>query len=622
MLKRMSMKRRVRIMLQLTVVLLSIGISVEAQPTLVTEVPSGSENFESIGELVYFTVGNALWRTDGTAQGTSELQSGFSGFSEFTEFDGRLIFRSGKIPQENRVQWNELWTSDGTSSGTVLLKRSSNYDLQVVSATTTYLFFAASDAATGWELYRTDGTPSGTALVKDIFPGTTNGFRGTYTAAPLGDVLLFAGNDGTSGTELWKTDGTSAGTVMIRDVNPGAGNGMDGGAFSLNNMFYFRGNNGEKGWEPWITDGSAAGTSMLKEIVAGPEGVGGIRYEIANNGSVYFLVWPGPQDPSTAPDLWRSSGTAASTLKLKTLGYPEDQDTFDGFLIYQDDVYFHQRSMNFSHVFWKSDGTPEGTNTFHSVDDTPPDGVNFFDVVKDHLLFTGSSQGYPIPLRRHNGTDTDIIYRFKSGGFYHGDRYVTEVHIEKSGSFAFFADHEGDIRDGGSPSSEADYFHLYQTDGVTTQSMRALHGVDITGVKEIAGFNGKVIFTTHDDYYAGEDFQRLWIYDPSAPPNTGAGKLSVETWTGISGTQVSSIPVTSPPSSTSEITLFETPKNIGDNYGTRVRGYVIPPTTGNYTFSISSDDRSELWLSTDATPANKRRIAYVGGWTNSRQWDK
>ena len=42
-------------------------------------------------------------------------------------------------------------------------------------------------------------------------------------------------------------------------------------------------------------------------------------------------------------------------------------------------------------------------------------------------------------------------------------------------------------------------------------------------------------------------------------------------------------------------------------------GYVTPPTTGYYTFWIASDDNSELWLSTDANPANKVRIAYVGG---------
>jgi ELWxxDGT repeat protein len=604
------MRKSILTFLKAMVIPMMLGITAQAQPTLVTEIPEASTNFVTAGDFVYFTSNDSLLRTDGTSQGTIFLRSGFSRMlSQETDFNGMLFFVVG----------DQLWRSDGTPGGTMLLMTRNGLD--ILEGVGTSLFFRASDAATGIELYRTNGTATGTTLVKDINPGPGDGFLGNF--AVMGGNLFFRGDDGVNGSELWKSDGTAAGTLMIVDLNSGAADGMGGGGFSLNGLFYFRGNNGETGWEPWVSNGTAGGTSMLKEIVAGTEGVGGIQYEIANDGSVYFLVWPGPQDQSTAPDLWRSSGTTASTLKVKTLGYPEDQDTFDGFLIYENEVYFHQRHANFSHILWKSDGTPEGTHDFYSLDDTWNDGITFFDVVKDHLLFTGISQGYPFPLHRHNGTETEIFYRFKSGGFTGSDRNITAPHIEKSGNLAFFADHEGSINDGGHPSSEEDYFQLYQTDGVTTQSMRALYGVNITGVKEISDLNGKVIFTTHDDYFApGEDFQKLWIYDPSAPANTGAGKLSVETWNGVPGTDVSSIPVSSPPSSTSEIAIFETPKNIGDNYGSRVRGYVIPPATGNYTFWIASDDRSELWLSTDATPANKRRIASVAGWTNSRQWDK
>jgi chitodextrinase len=101
-----------------------------------------------------------------------------------------------------------------------------------------------------------------------------------------------------------------------------------------------------------------------------------------------------------------------------------------------------------------------------------------------------------------------------------------------------------------------------------------------------------------------------------------AGSIQVETWTGISGKDISSIPVNSSPSSVSNLTIFETPAKIGDNYGSRVRGYICVPATGNYTFWIASDDTGELWLSTDENPGNKVRIAYVSGWTYSRQWDK
>jgi Concanavalin A-like lectin/glucanases superfamily/PA14 domain len=53
-----------------------------------------------------------------------------------------------------------------------------------------------------------------------------------------------------------------------------------------------------------------------------------------------------------------------------------------------------------------------------------------------------------------------------------------------------------------------------------------------------------------------------------------------------------------------------------DNFARRVSGYFKPPTTGLYTFYVTSDDDSILFLSTDSTPGNKRQIASQGGWNS------
>jgi hypothetical protein len=103
---------------------------------------------------------------------------------------------------------------------------------------------------------------------------------------------------------------------------------------------------------------------------------------------------------------------------------------------------------------------------------------------------------------------------------------------------------------------------------------------------------------------------------------TASGVISHEMWTGISGTTVSSIPVNDPPTTSGELTIFEIPAHTADNYGTRIRGYICPPVSGNYTFWIAGDDHAELWLSTDDNPANKRKIASEYGWTSVRQWTK
>jgi PA14 domain len=118
-------------------------------------------------------------------------------------------------------------------------------------------------------------------------------------------------------------------------------------------------------------------------------------------------------------------------------------------------------------------------------------------------------------------------------------------------------------------------------------------------------------------------FLVITAFSAFAQPATG---LLQETWNGIPGTAVADL-IGNPaypnsPSTRAYTTLFEIPTNVADNYGTRVRGYVTPPTTGNYTFWISGNDNCDLWLSTDANPANTRRIAFVPVYTSPRQWTK
>lgn len=102
------------------------------------------------------------------------------------------------------------------------------------------------------------------------------------------------------------------------------------------------------------------------------------------------------------------------------------------------------------------------------------------------------------------------------------------------------------------------------------------------------------------------------------------GQILREWWTNLSGTAVSNL-TSSPnypnsPAGAELLTSCEGPTSFGDNYGTRLRGFVHPPVTGSYVFYIASDDASQLFLSTDTNPANKVLIARVDAWTSSRSW--
>jgi hypothetical protein len=57
-----------------------------------------------------------------------------------------------------------------------------------------------------------------------------------------------------------------------------------------------------------------------------------------------------------------------------------------------------------------------------------------------------------------------------------------------------------------------------------------------------------------------------------------------------------------------------------DYWGGRLRAWLTPPETGDYTFWTASDDDSEVWLSTDDTADNARLICSVEGWTGWRNY--
>lgn len=106
-----------------------------------------------------------------------------------------------------------------------------------------------------------------------------------------------------------------------------------------------------------------------------------------------------------------------------------------------------------------------------------------------------------------------------------------------------------------------------------------------------------------------------------------AGSLLREVFTGIGGSSLADLTnnpayPNSPTSREILTNLFEAPTDVLENYGQRLRGTFYAPATGNYTFWIASDDASALFLSTDATPANARRIAQVSAWVSSRTWEQ
>ena len=75
------------------------------------------------------------------------------------------------------------------------------------------------------------------------------------------------------------------------------------------------------------------------------------------------------------------------------------------------------------------------------------------------------------------------------------------------------------------------------------------------------------------------------------------------------------------PTTTNILTEFRT-SNLGDKYGNRVTGYIVPKETGKYTFYITGDDNTEFYLSTNESASNKKRRCRISGLTGETEYNK
>ena len=104
------------------------------------------------------------------------------------------------------------------------------------------------------------------------------------------------------------------------------------------------------------------------------------------------------------------------------------------------------------------------------------------------------------------------------------------------------------------------------------------------------------------------------------------GGISYDRWLNISGSNLSNLTGSSNypnnPSESGNFTLYQGPNSYGDNYGTRVQGFLKPEITGLYRFTITADDNAEFYLSTNGDPNNKVLLASIPGWTQVNEFDK
>jgi mannan endo-1,4-beta-mannosidase len=145
-----------------------------------------------------------------------------------------------------------------------------------------------------------------------------------------------------------------------------------------------------------------------------------------------------------------------------------------------------------------------------------------------------------------------------------------------------------------------------------------LTGSKLTGTLVAPTVNGIATFPDVRIDKAGR-----YTFEATAEELRGATspEFEVGPGSGIARQARDSVGGTSQPATSVLITkAFETPVAMATNFIAEFRGYLLPPIAGEYRLWIANDGVSELWLSTDETPANKVKLTEIIAGTPYSKW--
>ena len=273
----------------------------------------------AVGNKVAFTTTSSfsrvanewLYVSDGTPAGTKFVPSaGFRGIA--ATLDG-VIYSAGT----DATYGQELWRSDGTAAGTYRVTdlaagTKSGVAAGIRNVGGALLFFGSDGVTAGSQIYRYTSA-GGVMPATGALPGGAVWAVGGGLGV-VGDRIFFSASAAATGRELWVSDGTAAGTGLVADLVPGSAGSSPEQITDLNGVAIFRA--GPDGKEVlYRSDGTAAGTYVLQNIYPRDDYNPSSTLMVRAGDHVYveadYDYLPAGSTPYHG--LWRTDGTVAGT---------------------------------------------------------------------------------------------------------------------------------------------------------------------------------------------------------------------------------------------------------------------------------------------------------------------
>lgn len=269
---------------------------------MVLDIYSGADSSSptwlvAVNDRLYFAAADAdygreLWSSDGTTaaapNGTRIAEdinpgAGSGNPSHMTNLNGLLFFNA-----DNGSDGAELWYRNGLETGTLNLNpgADSSDPLGDALAIDDWLYFTATDADHGLELWRVGPTPP--ELVVDIVPGVNTSSPGNFVE--FQNTLYFSAESDAEGRELWRISTSTGDAELVHNINVGASSSSPSEFTVLGDYLYLRAQDATAGIELLRTDGTAL---ELFDLLPGSDGGGPVG--LITVGDALFFLAPTPE---------------------------------------------------------------------------------------------------------------------------------------------------------------------------------------------------------------------------------------------------------------------------------------------------------------------------------------